>query len=77
VFDGVVSSFPTGEVGLMLDVKKGQLHVFSAQDQFLATAFSNIKGKKLRPAVQICHPNCSCFVVPKKGIKPPALPNRK
>jgi len=77
VFDGVVSSFPTGEVGLMLDVKKGQLHVFSPQGQFLATAFSNIKGKKLRPAVQICHPSMSCFVMPKKGVKAPVLPNRK
>jgi len=77
VFDGVVSSFPTGEIGLMLDVKKGQLHVFSSQGQFLATAFSNIKGKKLRPAVQICHPPCSCFVMPKKGVKPPAVPGRK
>jgi len=77
VFDGVVSSFPTGEIGLMLDVKKGQLHVFSPQGQFLATAFSNIKGKKLRPALQMCHSNSYANVLPKKGVKAPDVPKKK
>jgi len=77
VFDGVVSSFPTGDIGLMLDVKKGQLHVFTATGSYLATAFSNIKGKKLRPALQMCHSGSYAMVLPKSGVKAPDVPKKK
>jgi len=77
VFTGAMNSFPSSEVGLLLDVKNKSLHVYTATGQFIATAFTNIKGKKLRPAIQICHPNMSAFLMPKSGVKPPVLPNKK
>jgi hypothetical protein len=68
----------TVDIGLLLDCKNHKLHIYNGQTGArLGLAFSDVKGKNLRPAVLLCHNYSSARALSKAEMKhtaPKALP---
>jgi len=70
---GGAAGMTSGEIGLMLDLKAKKLHVF-VNGNYVGTAFQNLKGKKFRPAILLCHSGSRGVCLPKASVNPPVVP---